>query len=129
VFKAVEALTKGIEVPMPAGEGFSDKDGFARDRVRVRWWDASAETLRDAAFLDDAKRSALPPTPIPERALVKYADPKPVFFGHYWLMDEPVPLTPRAACLDYSIGKGGRLCAYRFDGEPELSKERFVSVT
>jgi hypothetical protein len=38
VFKAVECLTKGIEVPLPAGHQFSDKDGIVRNRVRVRWW-------------------------------------------------------------------------------------------
>jgi hypothetical protein len=128
VFKAVEALTKGIEIPMPPGLTFRDKEGFVRDRVRVRWWDAAAATYRDAAMLPPDERSALPATRIPAHARIGYADAKPVFVGHYWLTGSPSPLAPNAACVDYSIGKGGRLCAYRHDSEPALDAARFVSV-
>jgi hypothetical protein len=38
------------------------------------------------------------------------------------------PQSPRHACVDYSGGKGGPLVAYRYDGERELSMEKFVSV-
>ena len=34
VFKAVEALTKGIEIPLPDGHQFVDKDGHVRRRVQ-----------------------------------------------------------------------------------------------
>lgn len=38
-------------------------------------------------------------------------------------------LASNIACLDYSVAKpGGRLAAYRWDGEQELKKERFVWV-
>ena len=37
VFKAVECLTKGIELPLPDGRQFEDKDGQLRRRVRIRW--------------------------------------------------------------------------------------------
>jgi hypothetical protein len=128
IFKAVEALTKGIEVPMPSGDGLSDAEGIARQRVRVRWWDERATTLRDAALLPDEKRATLPPTALPERARIGYADALSVFFGHYWLTGAPAPLAPTAACVDYSVAKGGQLCAYRFEGEPQLDPARFVTV-
>ena len=36
---------------------------------------------------------------------------------------------PRSiAPVDYSAAKGGPLAAYRFDGEPELLAEKFVST-
>jgi hypothetical protein len=42
---------------------------------------------------------------------------------------EPAPLAGNIACLDYSVAKpGGRLSAYRRDGEQMLQKERFVRV-
>lgn len=128
MFKAVEALTKGIEVKLPGGFTFQDKDGKPRDRVRVRWWDERAATFRTAALLTDAELGRVPDLPIPSHARIGYTDRKPVFFGHYWFTGQPASLAPNAACLDYSIGKGGRLCAYRFDGEPELLAENFVSV-
>ena len=127
VFKAVEALTKGIEIPLPVGYHFLDKYDIPRDRVRVRWWDKDATTYRSAAMLSTAERAALPDLLIPEYAQVGVGD-KPVFFGHYWLTGAPSLQSDRAVCVDYSAGKGGALVAYRFDGEPELSPEHFVWV-
>jgi hypothetical protein len=39
-------------------------------------------------------------------------------------------LAPNVACLDYSIAAegGGKLVAYRWEGEQELSEEKFVFV-
>ena len=54
-------------------------------------------------------------------------DPPPVLLGHYWLEGEPAPLARNIACVDYSVAKsGGRLTAYRWDGEQVLEKDRFV---
>jgi hypothetical protein len=129
VFKAVEALTKGLEVPMPDGLTFPDKEGHVRDRVRIRWWDPGATTYRAAALgLDGALRERLPDLPLPAHARLGYGDAKPVFVGHYWRRGAPAPLGPRVACVDYSVAMGGELCAYRFDGEPALEAARFVSV-
>lgn len=108
IFKAVEALTKGIEIPLPAGHQFQDKYGIPRDRVRVRWWDENATTYRSAAMLSPAERAALPDLPIPEHAQIGVGD-KPVFFGHYWLNGTPSPQSDRAVCVDYRAGKGGTL--------------------
>jgi hypothetical protein len=57
------------------------------------------------------------------------ADAKPVFIGHYWLSaTRPALLAANVACLDYSVAKGGFLCAYRWDGERKLTNEHFVWV-
>ena len=37
-------------------------------------------------------------------------------------------MTPKVACVDYSVAEVGPLVAYRFDGEPELRAENFVAV-
>ncbi len=56
-------------------------------------------------------------------------DSRPVFFGHYWLRaDRPSRLAANVACLDYSVAKGGSLCAYRWDGENEIDDKKFVTV-
>lgn len=45
----------------------------------------------------------------------------PLFFGHYWLTGNPAQLSEKAAWVDYSIAKGGKLvaddpvCRGRFD--------------
>ena len=127
IFKAVEAVTKGIEIPLPPGHTFVDKDGFIRDRVRVRWWDRNATTYRSAAMLPWTHAACLPEVPIPGHASVSVTD-KPIFFGHYWLVDAPCLQSDQCVCVDYSAGKGGALVAYRFDGESSLSTEKFVWV-
>ena len=127
IFKAVECVTKGIEVPLPTGHSFLDKDGVRRKRVRVRWWDEKATTYRSAAMLSLAECAALPDDPIPAHACVARTD-KPVFFGHYWLTGTPALQTAKHVCVDYSAGKGGPLVAYRFDGQPDLSPEALVWV-
>lgn len=127
IFKAVECLTKGIEIPLPAGHQFRDKDGHTRRRVRVRWWDQTAVTYRTAAMLSPTECTALPDLPIPAHARIERPE-KPVFFGHYWLTGAPVLQTARHVCVDYSAGVGGPLVAYRFDGEPDLSPQHLVWV-
>ena len=128
LFKAVEALTKGLEVPLPSPHSFTDKENHRRYRVRVRWWDPQATDYPSAAIVDDATRAALPREPLPPHARIAPPTDKPIFFGHYWLTGTPGTLSPFAACLDYSAGLGGALVAYRWDGEENLSDDRFVSV-
>ncbi len=128
VFKAVETLTKGIEIVLPDGHFFLDKDGIRRQNVRVRWWDESATTYLAAAILPEAARNALPEAAIPEQARIPVGPGKPVFFGHYWMTGTPSPLSLTAACVDYSAGNGGVLVAYRWDGETELDAAHFAWV-
>ena len=128
VFKASEALTKGIEMPLPEGLSFVDKYGERRDRVRVRWWDSAAETYRQAADLAEELRDRVPDAPIPTRARIVVPTDKPIVFGHYWRTGQPAPLSPTLACVDYSAGKDGPLVAYRWDGESSLIASHFVSA-
>jgi hypothetical protein len=128
VFKAVEALTKGIEVHLPEGHSFLDKDGNRRKHVRVRWWDESATTYPTAALLPEEDRKHLPGEAIPEHACITVMQDKPVFFGHYWMTGTPAPLSRNAACVDYSAGNGGALVAYRWDGEMQLEATNFAWV-
>jgi hypothetical protein len=125
VFKAIEAITKGIEIPLPASHTFVDKDGHRRSRVRTRWWDTSAVSYRQAALLEGEERDALPSDPIPEHARIGHDGGKPIFIGHYWAKGVPTVLSDKVACVDYSIGKGGKLVAYRWDGESNLKQEKF----
>ncbi len=125
IFKAVEALTKGTEISLPHPHSFIDKDGHERRRARVRWWDSTATTYQKAVMLDEGHSKNLPDMPVPDHLLPGTAGEVPVFVGHYWLTGTPSLLSPQAACVDYSIGKGGKLVAYRWDGEPQLDATKF----
>ncbi|WP_394754774.1 metallophosphoesterase [Crenothrix sp.] len=126
LFEAVETLCKGIEVELPPGHFFLDKDGVKRTHTRVRWWDKSALTYRQAAILPDTEREKLPDSLIPEHTRINFPVDKPLFFGHYWMTGEPSLLSENVACLDYSAGKGGSLVAYRWDGETKLDNSKFI---
>ena len=129
-FNIVETLLKGLEIPLPEGEHFYDKEGNKRTDIRSQWWRSGELTYRDLAMVPGEEIHKIPHTPIEEHILPGYDEVKPVFVGHYWMTGEPEPLSDHIACLDYSVaGKhGGKLCAYRFDGEKRLRKEKFVWV-
>lgn len=125
VFKAVEALTKGIEIPLPDPHFFIDKDGHQRRRVRTCWWNTEAESYQKAAMMGDAARRQLPNLPIPEHVRLGGIEGTPLFFGHYWLNGMPGLLSKKVACVDYSIARGGKLVAYRWSGATELCEKDF----
>ncbi len=129
VFKAVEALTKGIEVELlPHPYSFKDKDGHVRTRVRTRWWDIQGTTYRRAALLDEQLLQHIPDDPVPAHKRAPYSDARPLFVGHYWEHGTPTPFAANVACVDYSVAKNGKLVAYRWEGEPELHAGGFVWV-
>lgn len=130
-FRAIETLLKGKEVRLPRGQHFLDKDGNPRHAIRMRWWDAGARTFRGAFLGPEAALSHIPEDPIDVEHLIEYgSDDPPVFVGHYWLDTEPMLLAPNVACLDYSVAAaaGGKLVAYRWNGERELDGGNFVAV-
>ena len=138
LFDAVESVLKGPEAALPPDTAFLDSDGQRRRHARVRWYlaDAARRPWRQAVFaFDERIVAALPDTPMDAAtaavATRPYpADAPPVLFGHYWMPgDAPsAPLAPNVACLDTSVAaRGGRLTAYRWDGEAVLDAGHFVS--
>jgi len=129
-YEAIETLLKGKELPLKQGMSFNDKDGNKRHQIRVRWWDQLATTYQAAFMGPDSARTHIPDDEIEGDHIVVYGHSEPpVFLGHYWFEGEPAPLAQNIACLDYSVAKsGGKLVAYRWDGEQELSKDKFIWV-
>ncbi|MDP9007236.1 MAG: metallophosphoesterase [Pseudomonadota bacterium] len=128
IYQAIEVVCKGVEVTLPPGIGFEDKEGKVRHEVRVRWWEEDLSTYRKAAIGPAEDMEMLPDAPMPaEWAGHPYVGP-PVLFGHYWFTGTPKVISPRFACLDYSAAREGPLVAYRWDGEQELSSEKLAWV-
>ena len=124
---AMEGLTKGEELALPAGHSVLDHGGDPRTMIRTRWWDAGPRTYRELALIADDQRTAVPELPLPPHWRPSASDGPPVFIGHYWMTGEPTLLTPRLACVDYSAARSGPLVAYRWQGEPELQARGFVT--
>ena len=130
-YGAIETILKGREIRLPEGYSFPDKEGTLRQHIRVRWWDAGIRTYRDAFLGPDSAVPHIPEAPIDAEYEFRYGrDEKPCFLGHYWLEGRPAPLADNIACLDYSVARpGGKLCAYRWDGEQVLDAARFEWVS
>ena len=127
-FEAVEALCKGLEVSLPQGMSFTDKDGKTRNKARIRWWEQEPRTFRKVALAPQAVLKQIPDVRMPADSRVGAYSGAPVFFGHYCLTARPAPLAPKIACVDYDAGDGGELVAYRWGGEPELRATHFIWV-
>ena len=131
-YAAIETILKGPEVSLD-GRVYLDKGGDERQHARRRWWDPDATTLRSAAMIpgDTKNLDGQPFAPLPDDPLCDgfrtYADVVPVIVGHYWETGERRVYGTKVACVDYSAGKGGPLVAYRWDGEPNLLNDHFVS--
>lgn len=127
VYDAIETLLKGAEIELPPGHTFTDKDGHVRSAIRTRWWDTGVSTYRDAYIGPSGVE--MPDLLIPVAEQIPEPD-RPTFIGHYWLdsSEAMAPLSRNVVCVDYSVAKGGPLVAYRFDGEQELTADKFVAV-
>ena len=49
----------------------------------------------------------IPDAPMPEEWKGHQYSGPPVLFGHYWFTGTPSVISPRFACLDYSVAKDG----------------------
>jgi hypothetical protein len=130
LFDPVDVVLKGRETALPEGVSFQDKDGHVRTDTRVRWYaDPRGHTYRSYAFTDEVDCDKPLEKSVIDEAVPYATTAKPVFVGHYWLSaDRPEILAENVACLDYSVAKGGFLCAYRWQGEQKLKNEHFVRV-
>jgi hypothetical protein len=129
LFEPVEAILKGKEARLPAGATFRDKDGHERTATRVKWYERpDGHTYRTYAMASEPIKSDLPlPDEVIQAAVPYPENAKPVFVGHYWLSGrQPELLRQNISCVDWSVAKGGFLCAYRWDGEQELDPMKFV---
>ena len=122
----ISRIVNGPEAFLPAGYKHETVDGAMRREFRVKWWlDIVGMTCREAIFPDDPTMPDLPPQNAPKTGYP--TDAPPTFFGHYSRRGgTPAPIRPNLACIDYGPGKGGFLCAYRWNGEAIISPEKFV---
>lgn len=141
LYRAIENLLKGPEISLTAHgqQPFADYGGKVRTDARARWWDRDAQTLRDIADVrgmrtadGSAKYPTLPPEPVEgfDFSLI-YTDPVPVVYGHYWFdwENHREDWTTYTACVDFGAAAehgAGKLVAYRWNGEPEISWENYV---
>jgi len=132
LYEAVEILLKGPEISLTErGQApYLDHGGTRRTKARVRWWDQDARTLADIADVRGVKTEdgqdypPLPADPVEgfDFSLI-YTDPVPLIYGHYWFEwdNHREDWTEHTACVDFAAVGGGKLVAYRWNGEPTVT--------
>lgn len=96
--KSIERVLKGVEIEIPDGLSFVDKEDKVRTLARIKWWLGSGN-IRDIAIGDDEFVNSLPDKYI-DFSGGYAANEVPVFIGHYWQEGEVKPLTENVVCLD-----------------------------
>jgi hypothetical protein len=127
LFGPVETLLKGKEAKLPIGVTITDKDGHERSATRIKWFEDPTGHTYGSYSMEPVQCDLKLPQAVLDEASPYPADSKPVFIGHYWMRGaKPELLAPNVACVDWSVAKGGFLCAYRWDGEQELDAGKFL---
>ena len=124
----IATLLKGPEGLLPANLTFTDRSGHSRDHVRLAWWRTTARTYGEAALLPSGIALPASDEVLSPELLSDYFESKPTFFGHYCLLDAPIRIGRRTACLDTCAARKHQLTAYRWEGEMDLVDEHFVHV-
>ena len=134
VGNALSHLLSGSEALLPGNISFRDSDGNPRREVRLKWWKFGQLPLdlRDLALLSSEKLKKVPKKVLSRSDLPEAqpdTDARPVIFGHYCIKPEDLDdlyFGPKHVCIDASVAKGGKLAAYQFSGESELSPDNLV---
>ncbi len=127
LFGPVETLLKGKEARLPPGVTITDKDGHERSATRVKWFESPEGMTYGEYLMEPIDCDLRLPKAVIDEALPYAASERPVFIGHYWMRgSRPELLASNVACVDWSVAKGGFLCAYRWDGERVLDPAKFA---
>ena len=130
LYNAVDQTLKGKELTMPNGMHFFDKEKNKRTEIRIKWWEDPTKMTYKAISVENIEHLHETAIHLGELTSLDFypTHEKIVFFGHYWLNGQPEFYKHNICCLDYSVAKGGKLVAYRFNGESRLDKNNLVYV-
>lgn len=127
-YESLEWILKGPEYTLPPGFSYHDKNGIERTRARIAWWHPEVARVKDMLLESNLDLGELGKQPAPD-STPTYAVTEPnCFVGHYWFSGQPRLASSNVACLDFSVAKGGRLTAYRWQGESQLTADHFCFV-
>jgi len=136
----IEKLLKGPEHNLPEGISITDKDNHIRSEIRCNWWSLAKEEneftnwSQIAISIDEKAEEQLSEIPLTSEKLHEIKqetivpDDKFIFVGHYWESGKVQMKTDRVVCLDYSIGKGGKLVCFSFDEDVIPADDCFTIV-
>jgi hypothetical protein len=133
-----DIVLKGAKSKIPARARYRDAQNEVRDKTRIAWWVANPQTNGDAytsmpqsAYLKESFNGSHdnPHAKTIIRDLRRMPVNAHIFFGHISLVqNRPAQLAHNVTCVDYGIGKGGCLTAFRVKDMARPAIGEFVSV-
>ena len=125
---AVRQTTRGIEINLPKNLIIKDDKNIRRTNFRIKWWESPhGKTFRELSF---GNRFILPNYTVPLQILFPFsvyeANQPILFFGHYCISSGHLIMKPNVCCVDNCLAGFGRLAAYRWNGEKDLTETNFV---
>ena len=126
----VYKLLKGLEFRTPKDIIIKCSKGLSRKVFTLNWWISPKDkTFRQLYF---GNKFILPDYHFPLELAPDYepysTDLPIVFFGHYCLSGGPQIVQQNICCLDSCVDTTGKLSAYRWSGEKELSADNLVVI-
>lgn len=126
LYDAIEITLKGKELKLPEGISFKDKDDNIRSEIRIKWWENLTENNYKTIAIHAIDE--IPEIEITIAEPYYLPNDKPVFFGHYWLKNEPNLFQENICCVDYSVAAKGKLVCYTYHNEDKLNNANFTFV-
>ncbi len=129
--EVVEVLLSGVEIPVDKNTSVINSSGKPAERMRIKWWLRPDNlSLQQIAF---GEYRVYPNRVINKKEMnvfIPYPkNGRPLFIGHYCLREGVGIQLPNICCVDYCYyRKGGKLVAYRMQGESILKPENLIGV-
>jgi hypothetical protein len=124
-------LMKGLEFKCPKDLILKCSKGLSRKVFALKWWvDPKDKTFNQMYF---GNKFILPEYHFPkelEPTFEPYLPNQPiVFIGHYCMSDGAEVLQQNLCCIDSCVDSTGRLSAYKWSGEKELTARNILTVS
>lgn len=127
--RALTETLNGKDLELPENVSIPENGLEAGDRIRTKWWEDPSRMTYKTFSVDPLD---LPDIPVDLSGIKDwkfYGEvEKPVFFGHYGRAGLSSIIRDNVCCLDFGVGNGGSLAAYRMDESSKLSHDNLMYV-
>jgi len=128
VSKAFMQTIKGIEYSFPPNIVVKDNLKVRRFWYRVKWWESPYnKTFEQLSF---ETKFNLPNILVPNHLVYPFdvyeKHQPPMFFGHYCIGPTNQIPSSNICCIDACVANGGKLAAYRWQGETKLNSHHII---
>ncbi|WP_439482157.1 metallophosphoesterase [Cyclobacterium plantarum] len=127
--RALTETLNGKDLNLPENTSIQEAGFASGTRIRTKWWEDPAQMSYKDFSVDPVDLPDIPVDLSEKKDWNFYGeDEKPVFFGHYGRAGFSSIIRHNVCCLDFGMGNGGYLAAYRMDQSMKLSNDNLMYV-